>query len=214
MNSSTALILEACVGNFTEALRAQELGASRIELCDNLSEGGTTPSYGTIKMAKTSLKIPIWVIIRPRGGNFVYSKEELEIMKIDVQICKELGADGVVIGFLTKDNLIDIKLLEEFTLLAQPLKVAFHMAFDEIEDKNNALEILIKHGVVRVLTKGGKGKAHENIDVLKGLIKQAAGKITVMPGGGVTSTNYIDLIEICGCSEVHGTRIVGSLMNE
>ena len=138
-----SILLEACVGCYEEAKRAEMLGADRIELCDNLEEGGTTPSYGTIYLAKKNINIPISVIIRPRGGNFVYSNDEFEIMKKDIIICKELGVETVVFGILNKNNTIDIDRTRELVDLAQGLKVTFHMAFDEIYDKFKALEQLI-----------------------------------------------------------------------
>ena len=126
-------IYEACVGSYNEAVRAEKLGANRIEFCDNLSEAGTTPSFGNIKKAINSLKIPVMVIIRPRGGNFEYSEEEVEIMIEDIKICKELGAYGVVIGALKGDK-IDLNTTKRLVEEAKPMNITFHMAFDEIED--------------------------------------------------------------------------------
>lgn len=117
--------LEACVGNYKEGKRAEELGANRIELCDNLAQGGTTPSYGTILQCKKDINIDINVIIRPRGGNFVYSKEELNIMKNDIKLCKDIGVTGVVFGFLKEDNTLDYETTKEFVELAKPLSVTF-----------------------------------------------------------------------------------------
>ena len=147
------ILLEACVGCYKEAKKAELQGADRIELCDNLGEGGTTPSYGTIYLATQNINIPIAVIIRPRGGDFVYSNDEFEIMKKDIVICKELGVETVVFGILNKENKIDIERTKELIDLASGLKVTFHMAFDEIDDKNlveksdNRITILVGGGV-------------------------------------------------------------------
>lgn len=205
------IILEACVGNYKEGKRAFELGANRIELCDNLKEGGTTPSYGTILKCRKDLSIDINVIIRPRGGNFIYSKEEVEIMKKDLEICKEVGVNGVVFGFLKEDNTLDYELTKEFVALAKPLSITFHMAFDEIENKFSALDSLIDLGIDRVLTKGGKNSANENKEVLKKLVEYAKGRIIILPGGGVNKDNFLDIKEYTGAREFHGSKIVGNL---
>ena len=192
------MLLEACVGSYEEAKIAEEKGADRIELCDNLSEGGTTPSYGTIYLAKKKLNIPIAVIIRPRGGDFVYSDDEFEIMKKDIMLCKEVGVETVVLGILNRDNTIDIERTRELVNLAKGLKVTFHMAFDEI-------------GVNRILTKGSKSCAEEGKFILKELVDRSKGKITILVGGKVTYENYEELSDFIGCKEVHGSKIVGSL---
>lgn len=203
--------LEACVGNYREGKRAKELGADRIELCDNLSQGGTTPSYGTILQCVEDIDIDINVIIRPRGGNFVYSKEEFNIMKNDVRLCKEIGVDGLVFGFLKEDNTLDYEKTKELVNLSRPLSTTFHMAFDEIENKFDALDKLIELGVDRVLTKGGNHSAHKNRDVLKRLVEYAKDKIIILPGGGVTKENFMELREYTKAREFHGTNIVGKL---
>lgn len=127
-------IFEACVGNYNEAILAAERGANRLELCDNLMEGGTTPSYGTIRKIVEDIDIPVMVIIRPRGGNFTYTKEELEIMKYDVKMCKELGVHGVVIGSV-KDSKVDKEIIEELVNLAKPMTITFHMALTKLRIK-------------------------------------------------------------------------------
>jgi len=126
------MIKEACVESFEKSLEAQNNGANRIELCENLAVGGTTPSYGTVKVCLEKLNIPIFPMIRARGGNFVYSKEEIEIMKEDIKAFKDLGVKGVVFGFLTSDNKIDLELTKELVDLAYPMEVTFHKAIDEI----------------------------------------------------------------------------------
>ncbi|MBB6631044.1 copper homeostasis protein CutC [Clostridium algidicarnis] len=202
------LKLECCVGNFNDAKRADILGAHRIELCDNLLEGGTTPSLGTILMAKEKLNSDIMVIIRPRGGNFNYSKDEFEIMKKDIIYCKESGVSGVVLGILDDENNIDINRTKELVDMAKPMEITFHMAFDEIKDKKVAIDNLIKLGVNRILTKGGAKSAIEGRDCIRELINYSKDKIIIMPGGGVTKDNYNELVKYTGAVEVHGSKIV------
>ena len=205
------ILLEACVGCYKEAKKAELQGADRIELCDNLGEGGTTPSYGTIYLATQNINIPIAVIIRPRGGDFVYSNDEFEIMKKDIVICKELGVETVVFGILNKENKIDIERTKELIDLASGLKVTFHMAFDEIDDKFEALNQLISMNVDRVLTKGCKTCALDGKNTLKNLVEKSDNRITILVGGGVTYKNYKELSNYIGCIEMHGSKIVGTL---
>ena len=206
-----SILLEACVGCYKEAKKAELQGEDRIELCDNLGEGGTTPSYGTIYLATQNINIPIAVIIRPRGGDFVYSNDEFEIMKKDIVICKELGVETVVFGILNKENKIDIERTKELIDLASGLKVTFHMAFDEIDDKFEALNQLISMNVDRVLTKGCKTCALDGKNTLKNLVEKSDNRITILVGGGVTYKNYKELSNYIGCNEMHGSKIVGTL---
>lgn len=200
-------IFEACVGNYNEAIRAEALGANRIEFCDNLLEDGTTPSFGNIKKAMNTLKIPVMVIIRPRGGNFEYSEDEAEIMIEDIRICKELGVYGVVIGAL-KGNTIDLGLTKRLVEEAKPMKITFHMAFDSIEDKKGAIDKLVELGVHRILTKGGMENALAGKDVLKELVEYADDRIIIMPGKGVNKENRDYILEYTGAKEIHGTKVV------
>lgn len=200
-------LFEKCVGNYSEAAEAEILGADRIEFCDNLIEGGTTPSYGNIKKVINTLKIPAMVIIRPRGGNFEFSKDEADIMIEDIRMCKELGAYGVVIGAL-KGNEIDLELTKRLVEEAKPMKITFHMAFDEIEDKKKAIDELVDLGVDRILTKGGTEDAMAGKDVLKELVEYANDRIIVMPGKGVNKENRDYLLEYTGAKEIHGTKVV------
>lgn len=202
------VLMEACVGNYIEAKRAYERGANRIELCDNLMEGGTTPSFGTISLAKENLDLTIHVIIRPRGGNYVFTEEEIRIMEEDIDICKRIGVDGIVIGALTEDGEIDETAIKRLVDRAGDMSITFHMAFDEIEDSKTALDKLVDLGVKRVLTKGGQGKALDNQDALRKLVQYAGDRIIILAGGGVTKDNYMELVENTGVKEVHGTRIV------
>src|SRR5699024_520519 len=185
--------------------------ADRIELCDNLMEGGTTPSYGTILQAKKKLNFNIFVIIRPRGGNFVYTEEEISIMEKDIELCKKVEVDGVVFGILTEDNKIDEEQNKRLIEKAEGLDITFHMAFDEIENSEEAIDTLVGLGVSRILTKGGKGKAINNLDKLKELVECAGDDITILAGGGVTKDNYMEIINKTGIKEVHGSKIVGDL---
>ena len=200
-------VFEACVGNYKEAVLAAERGANRIELCDNLMEDGTTPSYGTIKKTLEKLDIPVMVIIRPRGGDFSYTKDELEIMKYDIQMCKDLGASGVVIGAL-RDSKVDKIIISELVSIAKPMTITFHMAFDEIEDKHSAIDKLIDLGIDRILTKGGNENAILGKDLLKDLVKYANGRISIMPGKGVNKENRDFILEYTGACEIHGSKVV------
>lgn len=200
-------IYEACVGSYNQALRAEKLGANRVELCDNLLEDGTTPSYGTIKRTILNLNIPIMVIIRPRGGNFEYSPDEVQIMKDDIIICKKLGAYGVAIGAL-KNGHIDTGVIKELVEIAKPMSITFHMAFDEIEDKYSAIDELVNLGVDRILTKGGNENALSGKENLKDLVKFSNDRISIMPGKGVTKENRQFILDFTGSKEIHGSKVV------
>lgn len=202
------MIYEVCVGNYKEAILAMKKGADRIELCDNLLEGGTTPSYGTIKKAKENIKAPINVIIRPRGGDFIYSKEEKEIMMEDIKICNDLKVNGIVIGALNKQNEIDIDFIKEVLEVNKTKEITFHMAFDEIEDKKKAIDILVSLKIDRVLTKGGMVSAINNLDYIKELISYAEDRIIIMPGGGVNKENRDYVIKKTNSKELHGTKVI------
>lgn len=200
-------IYEACVGNYIEAIEAEKRGANRIELCDNLMQDGTTPSYGTIKLTVEKTNIPVMVIIRPRGGNFEYSSEEVEIMREDIKVCKKLGAHGVVIGVL-KGKEIDLEAVEALLKECEGLSVTFHMAFDEIEDKYKAIDKLAELGIDRILTKGGKANAIEGKDELKAFSEYSNGRISIMPGKSVTKENRDYLLEYTNTVEIHGSKVV------
>jgi copper homeostasis protein len=197
--------MEVCANSVPSALAAQRGGAKRVELCASLTEGGTTPSYGEIAMAKKLADIEVFPIIRPRGGDFLYSDLEFEIMKEDVKMCKELGCEGIVTGILTTEGSIDEARCAELIALAKPMQVAFHRAFDMVADMEASLELLISLGFVRVLTSGGKNSAIEGAEKLAALIQQAAGRITVMPGAGVNTENIAALIRITGAAEFHAS---------
>lgn len=205
------MILEACTGTYMEVVKAVNNGANRIELCGNLGEGGTTPSYGIIKKTIETINLPINIIIRPRGGNFIYNKEEKEIMFTDIEMCKSLGASGLVIGSLTYDKKVDVEFISKAKVLAGGLNITFHMAFDEIENKKEAIDILVDLKIDRILTKGGTVSALENLESLKELIGYADNRIILIPGAGINENNRDMVIEVTGAKEIHGTKIVGNL---
>lgn len=198
-------VLEICANSYTSALAAQNGGAKRVELCDNLAEGGTTPSYAQIALSRRNLNIEIWPIIRPRGGDFLYSDLEFELMKEDIKICKSLNCDGVVTGLLNQDGSIDKKRTLELIELAKPMPIAFHRAFDMSNNKEKALEDLVELGIVRVLSSGGASSAILGASTLAQLIKQANGRIEIMPGSGVNENNIVELMTKTGAHSFHGT---------
>ncbi len=197
--------LETIAFNIQSCVLAQAAGANRIELCDNPGEGGTTPSYGFIKAARQVLKIDLFPIIRPRGGDFLYSDAEFEIMKTDIQICKDLGCDGVVFGLLNNDATVDKIRCKILVQLAYPMSVTFHRAFDRVTDPSQALEDVIECGFERVLTSGFQPTAMEGLDNLKKLIQVADERIIIMPGSGVRASNVGELAQAVGAFEFHSS---------
>ena len=202
------MIREKCIGSFLEALEAQELGAERVELCDNLTEGGTTPSYGTIKMVVEKLNIPAFVMIRPRGGDFYYTPEEIEIMKEDIKICKELGVKGVVIGALNRDNTINYDAIKDMIDLAKPMSITFHKAIDELENPVTEVKKLANLGVNRILTSGTKETALEGKNILREMIKEAGEDTIIIVAGKVTKDNLNEISNLIPAKEYHGKKIV------
>ena len=202
------MIKEACVESFEKALEAQSNGANRIELCENLAVGGTTPSYGTVKICLEKLNIPIFPMIRARGGNFVYSKDEIKIMKEDIKIFKELGVKGVVLGCLTSDNKIDLELTKKLVNLAYPMEVTFHKAIDEIQNPLDYIDNLINIGIKRILTSGGKVTALEGKDLINEMIKKSNGRLKIVVAGKVTKENLNGLSNLISADEFHGKLIV------
>jgi copper homeostasis protein len=198
-----AMIYEICIDSVEGAIAAEQGGAQRVELCDNLVEGGTTPSLGTIRLARQSVSIAINVIIRPRGGDFCYSPIEYEVMRQDVLAAREAGADGVVIGLLLPDGRVDAGRTRALVELVDPLPVTFHRAIDLCRDSREALETLAGMGISRVLTSGRKPTALEGGDCIAGLVRQAAGRVIVMAGGGINAENVQAVVAATGVSEVH-----------
>ncbi|WP_421874782.1 copper homeostasis protein CutC [Marinoscillum sp.] len=195
--------LEVCIDSVKSALAAQEGGANRVELCDNLVEGGTTPSAGMIRLVREKIQIGLQVMIRPRGGDFLYTKEEFEVMKLDIQIAKDLGADGVVFGLLNPDGSVDKERCDELIALARPMNITFHRAFDMVKDPIKSLEDLIELGIDRVLTSGLEPDVISGKSMLKKLVEQADGRIIVLAGGGVRLHNVQELIAATGVPEIH-----------
>lgn len=198
-------ILEVCAFNIQSCLIAQRAGAARAELCDNPVEGGTTPSYGTIKQVREKVDILLYPIIRPRSGNYLYDEDEFEIILRDITVCKELGCNGISIGIGTINAEIDTERMKRIVEKAYPLGVTCNRVFDGTPDPFKALEELINCGCERVLTSGQKSAAPDAADLLKKLVQQAAGRITIMPGAGVKSSNLAQLRRECGATEFHAS---------
>lgn len=201
--------VEACCPNLESVAHAVEAGAKRIELCDHLSCGGITPSDELIRMSlELAGKVPVNVLVRPRAGDFVYSGQEVDEMLETIRKCKELGVNGVVIGALKEDGRIDKKVMEQLVKEARPLHITFHRAFDECTDQYNALEVIIRLGIERILTSGHKANAYEGRYAIRDLVKQSAGRIVIMPGCGITADNIDEVASATGASEFHGSRIL------
>ncbi|MDR1783513.1 MAG: copper homeostasis protein CutC [Dysgonamonadaceae bacterium] len=202
-----SITLEVCADSLCNALTAQSAGADRIEFCANLPEGGVTPSFGQISLARKMLNIRLFVLIRPRGGDFLYNGTEYEIMKADIRLCGEKGCDGVVVGMLNVDGTVDTIRCRELVNIAHQygMKVTFHRAFDRCSDLFSAMENIIDLGCERILTSGGFESAIDGADVIKKLIEKADGKIIIMPGAGITPDNVGNIIEKTGATEIHGT---------
>uniref|UniRef100_A0A8D2LB59 Copper homeostasis protein cutC homolog n=1 Tax=Varanus komodoensis TaxID=61221 RepID=A0A8D2LB59_VARKO len=188
---ANGFLMEVCVDSVESAVNAERGGAGRLELCANLMEGGTTPSIGLLQVVKQCIQVPVFMMIRPRGGDFLYSDREVEVMKADIRLAKQHGADGLVFGALTEDGRVDTELC------------AALLAFDMIYDPLAALETLISMGFERVLTSGCDSSALEGLPLIKRLIDQAKGRIVVVPGGGITERNLQRILEGSGASEFH-----------
>lgn len=196
------VLIEACVDSVEAALAAQTGGADRVELCADLLEGGCTPSAGSIQLARKRLHIKMNVIIRPRGGDFCYSDTEFEAMKLDIELSKRVGADGVVIGLLNPDGTVAVERTRALVELARPLSVTFHRAFDVSRDPYEALETLIELGVDRILTTGQEPSPLEGLDLIAELVRRAGDRVIIMPGG-VTERTVGRIVAGCGAREVH-----------
>lgn len=197
--------LEVIAFNIESVVLAESSGAHRIELCDNPEEGGTTPSFGIIKTAREKSTLQLYPIIRPHGGDFLYSDAAFEVMKKDIALCKEIGCDGVVIGLLQADGSIDKKRTAALVELAYPLGVTFHRAFDRVANPLEALEDVIACGCERVLTSGLKPTATEGMEMIAQLVLQAKGRISIMPGSGVRADNIALLAQQTGVAEFHSS---------
>ena len=197
------MTIEIVVYNIASALKAQEGGADRVELCDNPGDGGTTPSYGTIELVRQNVSLDVYVMIRPRGGDFYYSSYEFHAMKRDISQCQKLSVDGFVFGILNPDGTIDKKRCKELITKVRPLKVTCHRAFDMTRDPFEALEDCIEVGFDRILTSGQQAQAAKGAKLIGELIKKANGRIAIMPGSGVNEDTVTEIIATSGAKEIH-----------
>ena len=196
--------IEICANSVESAVKAQEGGAYRVELCAGIPEGGTTPSFGEIRMARQLLQqTKLHVIIRPRGGDFLYSQLEQEIMLHDIKVARQLGADGVVFGCLTAEGNVDVPAMKKLMNAVGDMSVTFHRAFDMCRNPKEALEQIIELGCTRILTSGLEPNAVQGIPLLKQLVEQADGRIIIMPGCGVNPSNILQIAEETGAHEFH-----------
>ncbi len=206
--------LEICCYNYSSCLLAQDAGAQRIELCASPAEGGTTPSLGLIKSVKENTSIPVFPIIRPRGGDFLFSTQEYNMMQTEVLLCKQLGCEGVVIGILNADGTIDKKRCAALVEMAYPMEVTFHRAFDRATNPLQAMEDIIDIGCSRILTSGQRPMATEGILLLNELVLRAADRITIMPGAGIRASNIAAIAEETKATEFHssaGTQLSSAM---
>ena len=199
------MTLEICIDSIEAAIAAQAGGADRLELCGNLLEGGTTPTKSMVELCRQYSDLPIMMMVRPRGGDFLYSDYEFELMQKDIQLAKEMGVKGVVLGLLLEDGNIDVYRTRQLVELARPLEVTFHRAFDRVRNPYLALRELINLKVDRILTSGLKPTVPEGISLIKELIQQAGDELIIMPGSGVNETNVADIIAQTGAREVHSS---------
>ena len=198
-------IIEIATSDFATTKSAVEGGADRIELCSNLAEGGTTPSYGTIIKCREKFDVSLYPIIRPRGGDFLYGKDEFGIMANDIKFCKQVGCDGVVIGLLNIDGTVDMIRTGDLIETAYPMEVTFHRAFDRCRDPFVALEELVEIGCERILTSGQQPAAPDGVELIAHLNKAADERIIIMPGSGVRKENIKMIAEKTGCTEFHSS---------
>ncbi|MFM7102709.1 MAG: copper homeostasis protein CutC [Verrucomicrobiota bacterium] len=211
---SLPVLVEVLVDSVESARAAEAGGAHRLEVCQNLWEGGTTPSAGLLAALRRATPLPANVMVRPRGGDFCYSDTEFEVMRHDVTVARELGAAGLVLGILRPDGTIDEERTAELMALARPLPVTFHRAFDMTRDPWEALETLVRLGVDRVLTSGQEATVLEGAELIAELVRRAGDRIVVMPGGGIRERNVQRILKITGAREIHvsGSRSFESRM--
>jgi copper homeostasis protein len=209
------VILEVAVFSVEAAIEAIKAGADRIEFCENPNEGGTTPSYGSLKTLIGLTDKPIFPIIRPRGGDFLYTEAEYECIKADLLLVKELGYPGAVIGLLKADGNIDKEKTSELVSLAAPMQLTFHRAFDRCNDPLKGLEDIIDAGCKRILTSGQVPNVADALPLIKTLVEKAAGRIIILPGSGVRANNCKKIIDETGATEIHSSarKAIDSKMN-
>lgn len=203
-------ILEVCAFHIDSCIIAEKAGAARVELCDNPIEGGTTPSYGAIRRVRERISIKLYPIIRPRSGNYYYSEEEFAILQEDIAQCRMLGCDGISVGVQQMDGTIDKERMKRVVEWAGPMGVTCNRVFDCAPDLEQALEDIIACGCERVLTSGGKTAAPDAAAILAQLVQQANGRISIMPGAGVKSSNIAQLRAVCGATEFHSSARVAA----
>ena len=201
------MLVEIVVYNIESALKAQEGGADRVELCDNPGEGGTTPSFGTIESVRQNVNLDMFVMIRPRGGDFHYSNYEFHCMRRDIDQCQKLSADGVVFGILNADGTLDKKRCKELIVRARPMKVTCHRAFDMTRDPFEALEDCIAVGFDRILTSGHQTTALKGTSLIGELVKKANGRIAIMPGSGVNEEAVEKIVSETDVNEIHFSAV-------
>jgi len=204
MAGTEPMEVEICAFSLESARVAQRGGADRVELCGGAAEGGTTPSFGLLQAARQGLSVALYAMIRPRGGDFLYSDDELEVMRRDIQMARDLGADGLVFGLLNPDGTVDESRTRQLVELAFPLPVTFHRAFDMTRDPAEALEAVVRTGAKRILTSGQRASAEAGIPLLEALVRQANGRIDIVAGAGVTPLNAARLAAT-GVSALHLT---------
>ncbi|HLN53407.1 MAG TPA: copper homeostasis protein CutC [Lentimicrobium sp.] len=197
------ILIEVCADSIESAIAAQNGGAGRIELCYALEIGGLTPSKGLIDYVISHVRIPVNILIRPRSGDFIYSADEIDLMKSDIYYAKSAGASGIVTGILSKNATVNMQAMKILVEASNPLPVTFHRAFDLLVDKHKALEDIISLGCARLLTSGGFKSATTGSHIISELIKQAGDRILIMPGAGINAKNFAELVEATGCREFH-----------
>jgi len=198
-------LVEICVETADHAIAAEKGGAGRIELCSALTEGGVTPSMGLFSHTQRHLSIPVFVLVRPRRGDFLYSENEKAVLLDDVSRFRDAGANGIVTGALTPDGDVDESFLVAILDRAGPLPVTFHRAFDHVRDPESSLETLIARGATRVLTSGGRASVREGLDGVRARVEQSAGRIGVLPGGGVRPDHVGEILRETGATEIHAS---------
>ncbi len=219
LNLPNHVLLEICVTSLDYALAAQRAGADRIELCSDLDCGGVTPSSRLMKAARERLQIPIHILIRPRPGDFVYSAREFQAMRKSIETAKALKMDGIVVGILDRKSHIDVARTRQLVELAHPLPVTFHRAFDEAlyeahaetDAAHDPLDAVIQTGAKRLLTSGGRAKAADAPSMLARVVKEAGNRLSVMPGGGITPSNILRVVDATAAREVHGSFLTPAL---